>query len=390
MKNIVILGATGSIGKQAIEVINASEDLRLIGASCRTNIGELKKLIIDHKLKVVGVKGETEKEDLRKLLDEEGVKGVEILIGEEALDTLASLKGANIILNALVGLSGLKPTLCAIETGIDVALANKETLVGGGALVMKRAMEKKVKILPVDSEHSAIFQSIQGYRLEDIKSVILTASGGPFLGKTRDDLKNVTLEEALKHPNWSMGQKVTIDSASLMNKGLEAIEAHWLFNIPPKDIKVHIHPQSILHSAVEFKDNSVIGQMGVASMKLPIQYALNYPKRDKAITDSLDLFKVGRLDFLKPDFATFGCLSLAFKAMEKGGYYPLILNTADEVAVDLFIKGEIKFLEIEAMVEFALHKFGDKKKELNLSGILELDREIRESLYEEYKKATRN
>ena len=285
-KKIIILGVTGSIGQQALDVIRQSEHLELVGASVHSNVAALDQVVEEFKLKKVCVSDEAAELDLDYL-------GLKVYRGAQGLEDLAA-SDCDMVLTSVVGLAGLQATVAGIKAGHDIALANKETLVGAGEIVMALAKEHGVAIYPVDSEHSAIFQSLQGYRNEDIKRIILTASGGPFRGKSREDLKSVTVKEALKHPNWTMGQKITIDSATLMNKGLEVIEAHWLFDTPAEDIIVHVHPESILHSGVEFQDHSVIAQLGNPDMRLPIQYALNYPDRLKAVVEPLDLFKVGR------------------------------------------------------------------------------------------------
>ena len=270
------------------------------------------------------------------------------------------------------------PTLCAIEAGKDIALANKETLVVAGELVMNKARDMGVKILPVDSEHSAIFQALSGYTEKDIKKIILTASGGPFRGKDTEYLKNVTVAEALKHPKWKMGKKISIDSATLMNKGLEVIEAHFLFNCDYDNIEVVVHPQSIIHSMVEYKDASIIAQLGSADMRLPIQYAINYPERKAEIADSINFYEVGSLTFERPDFETFKCLKLAFKAGRKGGLTPTVLNGANEEAVALLLEEKIQFLQVAEIIEECMEYFKeDATKELNLNNILELDEKVR-------------
>ncbi len=382
MKKIVVLGLTGSIGTQAAEVVRNSQDISIIGGSCMGNTDKLLKMAEEFSIKHLSVSGEREREDLLKKLKERNITDTEVYCGPEGLEKISVLEDADIILTSVVGLSGLMPTVKAIEAGKDIALANKETLVGAGSIITELAVRKGVKILPVDSEHSAIFQSMQGYKNEDIKRIILTASGGAFRGKKRKDLLHVRAEDALKHPNWVMGKKVTVDSATLVNKGLEAIEARWLFDT--MNIDVHIHPESILHSAVEFNDGSVIGQMGVPDMKLPIQYALNYPDRKNMVTEGLDLFKVGKLTFEKPDTDTFGCLKIAMDAMKVGGYAPLVLNTADEAAVELFLKDMISFTDIERIIEESLAKYSGRMKEYNLDGVIELDRMIREDFSAEY------
>lgn len=374
-KRIIILGVTGSIGQQALDVIRKSEHLELVGASVHSNRDALKDIIEEFNLKQVCVSKEDASLDF-------AYPGCEVYWGAKGLEDLARCD-CDMVLTSVVGLAGLKATVAAIKAGHDIALANKETLVGAGEIVMALAKEHDIAIYPVDSEHSAIFQSLQGYGNKDIKRIILTASGGPFRGKSRKDLETVTVKEALNHPNWSMGQKITIDSASLMNKGLEVIEAHWLFDTPAQDIIVHVHPESILHSGVEFQDNSVIAQLGNPDMKLPIQYALNYPERLKAVVEPLDLFKVGKLTFEEPDLDVFRCLALAYVALDKGGYYPLIVNTADEIAVELFLKEKISFLEIAEIIEFAMHYFASQDP-FTLDGVIKLDARIREELAQKF------
>lgn len=375
-KRIILLGATGSIGRQTLDVIRQSPHLQLVGASVHSNVASLAQLIEEFDLTLVCITDETAARGFSR-------EGVRVLVGAPGMEELAR-QDCDIVLTSVVGLAGLKATVAAIEAGHDIALANKETLVGAGSLVMDLARRHGVRIYPVDSEHSAIFQSLQGYQTSDINRIILTASGGPFRGKSRQDLEAVTVEDALKHPNWSMGRKITVDSATLMNKGLEVIEARWLFDVAPEQIIVHVHPESILHSGVEFKDHSVIAQLGNPDMRLPIQYALNYPERREAVTPPLDLFAVGRLTFEKPDRQTFRCLELAYRALELDGYYPLIVNTADEVAVELFLTGDIGFLEIAELIGFAMERFG-RSGELTLDGVVELDAMLRRDLAQMYR-----
>lgn len=378
---IIILGATGSIGRQALDVIRRSPQLELVGASVHTNVAELTRLAVEFDLKNVCVTDDTAAQNFL-------LPGVNIFKGAAGMEDLVRCDCA-MVLTSVVGLAGLKATVAAIEAGHDIALANKETLVGAGELVMALVKEKNVKIYPVDSEHSAIFQSLQGYRNKDIKRIILTASGGPFRGKTKQELDHVTASDALKHPNWNMGRKISIDSATLMNKGLEVIEARWLFDVAPENIVVHVHPESILHSGVEFIDHSVIAQLGNPDMRLPIQYALNETKRLEGIVEPLDLFKIGQLTFEEPDRETFPCLALAYFALSKGGYYPLIVNTADEIAVEQFLKGKLKFNEIPELIEFAMTEFGTPGEaastaEFTLDGVISLDEKIRCELWKVY------
>ena len=291
----------------------------------------------------------------------------------------AALPEAELLVNAVVGMVGLRPTLAAIEAGKDIALANKETLVTGGALVMRAAREKGVRILPVDSEHSAIFQCLQGYSGNRLNKILLTASGGPFFGKTRAELQNVTAEQALRHPNWSMGAKITVDSATLMNKGFECIEAVWLFDCAPEQVEVVVHRESIIHSMVEFADYAVIAQMGVPDMKIPIQYALTYPERKHCPTGRLDLFSVGQLTFARPDMETFPCLKTALEAIRMGGLYPTLVNSANEELVALFLQGKIPFLQIGDTVSQMLSL--PVSGALTLDSILEAERQAREAVH---------
>lgn len=367
MKKLIILGSTGSIGTQSLEVAKRS-GYKVTALAAGSNIEVLEKQAREFKPLCVAVFNETAAKDLKLKLNDTDIK---VLSGINGVCEVAQGEG-DIVLNSIVGIAGLRPTLAAIDAGKTIALANKETLVTGGEIVNRKAREKGVKILPVDSEHSAIFQSLQGAPENSLKKILLTASGGPFFGKTRKDLENVTVKEALNHPNWSMGAKITIDSATLMNKGLEVIEAVHLFGLPAKDIEVLVHRQSILHSAVELSDGAVIGQLGTPDMRLPIQYALTYPERSDYAFEKLDLFKVGTLTFQKPDLDTFRCLSLCIEAINQGGLAPTAVNGANEEAVRLFLEGKIKFLNIAELVEKALLS-AENKKEFTLEDILETD-----------------
>ncbi|MGL4774399.1 MAG: 1-deoxy-D-xylulose-5-phosphate reductoisomerase [Clostridium sp.] len=379
MKKISILGVTGSIGTQTLDVIRKSQgDIKLIGATANTSVESMKNIIDEFKPKYVGMMSKESADEINAYCKEKSFD-IEVLHGIEGLNKIASLDEIEMVVTSVVGMIGLKPTMAAIEAKKDIALANKETLVVAGELVMKRAKEMGVRILPVDSEHSAIFQSLRGNNLEDIKKVILTASGGPFRGKDKEFLKGVTLKDALNHPNWSMGQKITIDSATLMNKGLEVIEAHFLFNTSYDDIQVLVHPQSIIHSMVEYKDRSIIAQIGSPDMRLPIQYAINYPNREGEIAKGIDFYDIATLNFEKPDMETFPCLKMAFECGKKGGLYPAVLNGANEMAVELFLKEKISFINIPEAIEDALLAFKDKcEKELTLDYVIELDREVKE------------
>ena len=351
MKNIAILGSTGSIGTQTLSIVDENSDLNVVALSCGKNIELLERQTRKYKPELVCVSDEKDAEALRIKLGDFDVK---IVSGMDGLIEVATIPSSEILVTAIVGMIGLRPTIAAIQAKKDIALANKETLVTAGHLIMPMAKEYGVKILPVDSEHSAIFQSLQGSKDAKIEKILLTASGGPFRGKTYDELENVTVKDALKHPNWSMGKKITIDSATMVNKGLEVMEARWLFDVPISRIQVTVHPQSILHSAVEFEDGAIIGQMGTPDMRLPILYALYYPNRKPLSGDKLDLFDIGTLEFLKPDFETFFGLQLAFEAMNVGGNTPTIYNAANEKAVALFLDKKISFLQIPETIAAAM------------------------------------
>ena len=372
MKNIVILGSTGSIGKQALKVAK-SGGYKVIGIAAGSNIQLLEKQAREFSVSYVGVFDEKRGRELKNNLSD---TDIEVYIGEEGVCKIAEIK-CDITLNAIVGIAGLKPTLCAINAGNDIALANKETLVTAGDIVNAAVKEKDVRLLPVDSEHSAIFQSLQGSPKKSLNKILLTASGGPFYNKTKDELKNVTAADALKHPNWTMGNKITIDSATLMNKGLEVIEAVHLFGIPVEKIEVLVHRQSILHSAVEFTDGAVIGQLGTPDMCLPIQYALTYPDRGEICCKRLSLSDVGTLTFDKPDTETFECLSICIDAIKQGGLKPAAANGANEEAVALFLEGKIGFLDIPRLVKAATE---NEKCVGNYSihDVFEADRKARE------------
>lgn len=350
MKKLIILGSTGSIGTQALDIVRNNRDKYCITAlAAGSNIDLLEKQAREFCPKAVAVFDESAAAHLKVRLSD---TDIQVLSGSEGVCDIAQSDG-DIVLNSIVGIAGLRPTLAAIDAKKTIALANKETLVTGGEIVNRRLKEKGVKLLPVDSEHSAIFQSLQGAPSGALKRILLTASGGPFFGKTADELKNVTVKEALNHPNWSMGAKITIDSATLMNKGLEVIEAVHLFGVTASQIEVLVHRQSILHSAVELSDGAVIAQLGTPDMKLPIQYALTYPERGECF-EQLDLFKVGSLTFQKPDTDTFRLLPICIEAINRGGLYPTALNGANEESVKLFLEGKIKFLQIAELNEKAM------------------------------------
>lgn len=383
MKNISILGVTGSIGTQALDVLRFHKDkFKLVAISAYKNIDLTLDIIEEFKPRVVAINDKASFEKLKN------IKGTldydfELLYGMEGLIKVATLKEVHTVLTSVVGMIGLKSTLEAIKCKKDIALANKETLVVAGELVMNEAKKYGVKILPVDSEHSAIFQCLQGNDLKSVDKIIITASGGPFRGYSKKQLENVTLNQALNHPKWSMGKKITIDSSTLMNKGLEVIEAHWLFDCDYENIEVVVHPQSIIHSMVQYKDGAVIAQLGVTDMKLPIQYALNYPLRDNNISEKLDFYKINELNFYKPDTEVFRCLKLAYKAGKMGGLMPTILNGANEVCVDLFLNEKIKYLDIPTIVEECMEVFKNDM-EVSLRNIIDLDKSVREYIMNKY------
>ena len=372
MKTISILGSTGSIGTQALEVCE-EHDIKVKALAAHSNAALLAEQAKKFGAEYVCIFDESKLDRLKTLLADSKVT---FLTGMEGLKTIASLDGVDIMLNSVVGMVGLVPTLTAIEHGTDIALANKETLVAGGKLVINAAKEKGVMIYPVDSEHSAIFQSMQGNSMNRVKGIILTASGGPFFGRTLDDLRNVTVEQALNHPNWSMGNKITIDSATLMNKGLEFIEAMWLFNLSPEQIEIVVHRESVIHSAVEYEDNSVIAQLGVPDMKIPIQYALLYPNRVHCDVRKLSLTDYGKLTFAKPDYETFKCLTACIRAVTAGGILPAAVNGANEAAVAAFLQGRISFTGIGDLVTEVLENTENKEIK-TVDDILEADRAAR-------------
>lgn len=373
MKNITILGSTGSIGTQALEIAKA-HSINIQALAANSNVELLEKQAREFNPKVVCIFDENKYTDLKERLSDTSII---VLTGMDGLCEIASMDNIDILLNSVVGMVGLLPTIKALNKKTTLALANKETLVVGGELVTKLARDNNVKILPVDSEHSAIFQCLQGNKHEQVSKIILTASGGPFFGKTKEKLKNVTVKEALNHPNWSMGNKITIDSATLMNKGLEFIEAMWLFDLSPEQIEVVVHRESVIHSAVEYKDFSVIAQMGVPDMKIPIQYALLYPDRLPCPTKRLSLTDYGTLSFKKPDYETFDCLTSCIEAIKLGGTSPAVVNGANEEAVKLFLNGKIGFLDIGELVKKSLYSI--KTKEVNtIDDVLEADKIARE------------
>ena len=374
MKKIAIIGSTGSIGTQALEVIDQMSDVKVTSLSAGRNV----KLLLEQARKYMPHLISCElKEDADFLKEDLKELPIEVLWGEEGLSAVAEDSESEMLLNAIVGMKGIVPTIKAIKKNKTIALANKETLVAAGHIIMPLAKEYGVKILPVDSEHSAISQSIKGNRGEDIKRILLTASGGPFRGMSYEDLENVTLQDALKNPNWSMGKKVTVDSASMVNKGLEVMEAHWLFDVPVNHIQVLVHPESILHSAVEFDDGAVIGQMGVPDMKIPIHYAFTYPKRGELDVEPLDLFEVQTLHFYHPDMETFFGLQLAFDASLAGGNMPCVFNAANEEAVAAFLDEKIRFIQIPEIIQTAMME-ADFEDDPDVDDILQTERDVRE------------
>lgn len=351
MKKIAILGSTGSIGTQTLEVVREQKDIEVVALACGSNVSLLEKQIREFHPRAVALWREEDASDLKHRISD---LQVEVYHGMEGLITISTMEGYDTLVTAIVGMLGLRPTVAAIQSGKHIALANKETLVTAGHIIMPLAKAHQVSILPVDSEHSAIFQSIHGERQNKISKILLTASGGPFRGKKRSELSNIQVEDALKHPNWAMGRKITIDSSTMVNKGLEVMEAKWLFEVELPQIQVVVHPQSVIHSGVEFVDGAVIAQLGTPDMRLPIQYALYYPDRKPLSGKPLDLFEIANLTFEKPDLDTFKGLALAYTAMEKGGNIPTIYNAANEAAVARFLNREIAYLEIPEIIEAAM------------------------------------
>ena len=348
MRTIAIIGSTGSIGTQTLEVVRANADIRVGALAAGDNIELLEKQVREFKPELVSVKSEDKARLLKVALSDFNCK---VVYGMDGLIEVATYRDAELVVTAIVGMIGIRPTVEAIKAGKDIALANKETLVTAGHIIMQLAQEYHVRILPVDSEHSAIFQCLHGERENKISKLLITASGGPFRGRKKEELQDVTVEDALKHPNWSMGRKITIDSATLVNKGLEVIEARWLFDVQPDDIEVVVQPQSIIHSMVEFEDGAIKAQLGTADMRLPIQYELYYPERRYLSGDRLDFSKIAGIITEKPDRETFKGLDLAYNAIKTGGSMPTVLNAANECAVAQFLNKDIKFLQIYDIIE---------------------------------------
>lgn len=348
MKKIAILGSTGSIGTQTLEVVRANGDIQVQGIAAGSNIRLLEEQIREFCPRLAAVWSEEKAKELKTRIADTDTR---VVSGMDGLLEVSTMADTEILVTAIVGMIGIRPTIEAIKAGKNIALANKETLVTAGHIIMPLAEERHVSILPVDSEHSAIFQSLQGSEKKEIHKILLTASGGPFRGKKEEELLEIKVEDALKHPNWTMGQKITIDSSTMVNKGLEVIEAKWLFGVGVDQIQVVVQPQSIIHSMVEYVDGAIIAELGTPDMKLPIQYALYYPERRYLAGDRIDFWSLGKLDFEKPDMDTFYGLKLAYEAGEKGGSLPTVFNAANELAVRQFLNREIKYLEIVEIIE---------------------------------------
>lgn len=355
MKKIAVLGSTGSIGTQALEIVRERKDeFEIVALAAGSSIDALEQQVLEFCPKVASLKKEEDAQELRRRLTQQGVYTTEVVHGMEGLIACATEVSADLTLNAVVGMIGILPTIAAIKAGKDIALANKETLVTAGHIIMPLVEQYKVKLLPVDSEHSAVFQCLQGAGKQTIEKLLLTASGGPFFGKKREELGSISVEQALKHPNWAMGKKITIDSSTLVNKGLEVMEAGWLFDLKPEQIEVVVQPKSIIHSMIQFDDGAVLAQLGTPDMKLPIQYALTYPDRVALSGARLDFFDLQKIEFYRPDTDTFRALSLAYDAFSAGGSLPTVYNAANELAVALFLEHKISYLQITELIEKAM------------------------------------
>lgn len=371
MKDLILLGSTGSIGRQTLDIIRNNPDkFNLVGMSCNSNIELLREQIEEFKPKVVAIADENSARIIKSEFD-----NLDVLSTSRGLCELVKYP-ADIVLNALMGISGLKPTYEAIISGKDIALANKETLVTGGQIIVDAIKENSVNLFPIDSEHSAIFQCLKSSLNSKVKRIILTASGGPFRGYSLEDLKKVKLDEALNHPKWKMGKKISIDSATMMNKGLEVIEARWLFDIKEDNIEVHIHPESIIHSAVEFEDNSIIAQMGTPDMRIPISLALNYPDRLKLESEKLDLFEIRKLSFERPNRQVFRCLDIAYNALKEGSGATIAMNGANEELVNLFLNKKIQFIDIQENLEILMERESFESPK-SIDDIMMIDKEAR-------------
>ncbi len=380
MKRLAIMGSTGSIGTQTLEIVRENKDLEVVALAAGKNIDLLEKQVREFRPKLVSLQEEKDCKELAVRLSD---MDVTIVPGMEGLIQIAEMEESDILVTAIVGMIGIRPTIAAIKKKKDIALANKETLVTAGHIIMPLAAKMGVSILPVDSEHSAIFQSMQGNKKEQIHKLLITASGGPFRGKTREQLQNIQVEDALKHPNWSMGSKITIDSSTLVNKGLEVMEAKWLFDVELDQIQVVVHPQSIIHSMVEYVDGGIIAQLGTPDMKLPIQYALFYPDRRPMKGKRVDFYELGSITFEKPDMETFTGLKLALQAAEMGGSVPTVFNAANEKAVSLFLNRKIKYLEIPEVIEMCMEKHV-RLDNPSVEQILEAEKETYDYINEKY------
>ena len=374
MKKISILGSTGSIGTQTLDVIREHGDMQVVALSCGRNLSLIEKQAREFKPQFVSVSDENDAKKLRTSLAD---TDIEIGYGMDGLIKCATIEPCDIVVTAIVGMLGIRPTIAAIKAKKTIALANKETLVTAGHIIIPLAKEYGVSILPVDSEHSAIFQSLQGNSMNPIKKILLTASGGPFRGRKLSELEGIRVEDALKHPNWSMGQKITIDSSTMVNKGLEVIEAKWLFDVDLSQIQVVVHPQSVIHSAVEYADGAVIAQLGTPDMRIPIQYAITYPERFESPAESLDFTTLRSLTFAKPDRKVFECLALCEEAFRQGGVMPTIANGANEAAVALFLEGKIGFLDIPKLIKKAMINIPNKQN-INIDDVFNADKMARE------------
>ncbi len=380
MKKIGILGSTGSIGTQTLDIVRKEQDLQVVAMAAGSNVMLMEKQIREFQPKIAAMWTDEAAKELRIRLGDMPVK---IVSGMEGLLEVSTFEEMEVLVTGIVGMIGIRPTIAAIESGKAIALANKETLVTAGHIIMPLSREHNVPILPVDSEHSAIFQSMNGENRERVSKILLTASGGPFRGKKKEELAAMTVEDALKHPNWSMGKKVTIDSATLCNKGLEVMEARWLFGVELDQIQVLVHPQSIVHSAVEYVDGAIMAQLGVPDMKLPIQYALFYPDRRPMDTGRVDFFKLRQLTFEEPDTETFPGLKLAYRAAEEGGLLPTVFNAANEKAVSLFLQKKIRFQQIPELIEASMEQ-AETIKNPSVEEILEAEAAVHEFIGKEY------
>ncbi len=376
-KSIAVLGATGSIGRQTLDVAEMHH-IRVTALTTNKNYKLLEEQARRFQPKIVVAVDEFAAIKLKESLSD---TDIQVYSGKEGVIVAATETDCETVVNGIVGVAGLLPTFSAIQAGKNIALANKETLVAGGAIIMQAVKNYGVKLYPVDSEHSAIFQCLQGCPKNSLKKVILTASGGSFFGKTTDELKNVYVKQALQHPNWDMGQKITIDCSTMMNKGLEVIEASWLFGVPDEKIDVVVHRESIIHSMIQLQDNSVIAQLGQPDMRIPIQYALTYPERMPSPTKELDLTEVATMSFYKPDYETFRCLAICREALRKGGLYPTVVNAANEAAVRLFLEEKISFLDIPKLVDKAFSDFDVSNTAVTLDHILSVNKEVYDKVY---------